>query len=140
MDKARQSIAGRWLRLSRERRLLLAEAIAVLAAASAAVRWLPFRRAVGLGSRRLGRHAPSHDVLWAIEAAARAAPWRAVCFQKGLAVQWMLRRRGVDARLHYGIGRDEDGELHAHVWVAEGELIIIGGDEAARFKRVASFP
>lgn len=145
MAKAKPSLLGRWRRLSPARRLLLTEAFAALAAASAAVRWLPFKRAVRLGSRRLSGAAvtPATDlaeIRWSVEAAARAAPWRAVCFQKGLALQWMARRRGVDAQLHYGIGKDAGGDLQAHVWVANGEAIIIGGEEAEQVRRVATFP
>jgi hypothetical protein len=32
-------------------------------------------------------------------------PWTPVCIQRGLAAQWMLRRRGIDARLHLRTGR-----------------------------------
>ena len=124
--------------------MLLAEAVAALAAASAAIRWLPFKRAVRLGSRRLAGAGRGSDDLaelrWSIEAAARAAPWRAMCFQKGLALQWMLRRRGIDAQLHYGIGTDEQGELLAHVWVADGDDIVIGGEETDKVRRVATYP
>lgn len=145
MHRARPSLIGRWRRLSAARRLLLAEAVAALAAASAAIRWLPFKRAIRLGSRRLSGapERPAADlaeIRWSIEAAARAAPWRAVCFQQGLALQWMARRRGVDAQLHYGIGKDENGELLAHVWVADGEAIIIGGEGAEQVRRVATYP
>ena len=144
MAKARPTLIGRWRRLGARRRLLLAEAFAVLAAASTAIRWLPFRRAVRLGSRRIAGAGRSPEEVaelrWSVEAAARAAPWRAVCFQKGLALQWMLRRRGIDAQLHYGIGTDDEGELLAHVWVADGENIVIGGEEAEQVRRVATFP
>lgn len=51
----------------------------------------------------------------------------------------MLRRRGVDAVLHYGIAREEAGELQAHVWVAAGDAIVVGGAEAPNFKCVAKF-
>ena len=87
-----------------------------------------------------GDAAAVRDACWAVEAAARRVPWRTVCFQKGLALHWMLRRRGVDARLHYGIGHDETGELEAHVWVAAGGTVLIGGLEAPRFNLVATFP
>ena len=63
-----------------------------------------------------------------------------MCIQQGLALQWMLRRRGVDARLHYGIAKDERGELQAHVWVAAGGEVVIGGAEAPQFKCVATYP
>ena len=133
----------RWRRLGWTRRILLIEAIVALSAASAAVRLLPFKRAVRLGSRTLAAPegaASTGEASWAIETAARNVPWRAMCIQKGIALQWMLRRRGIDAMLHYGVGRDDAGELEAHVWVAAGDRVVIGGDEAPRFRVVATFP
>ena len=93
-------------RLGRERRGLLVEAVGALALSCAAVAFLPFRRAIRLGSvsPAPGRSGSVSDCVWAIEAAARRTPLRAVCIQKGLALQRMLRRRGADARLHYGRG------------------------------------
>lgn len=138
-----RNLFGRWARLSQPRRGMLVEAVAALAAASAAIRLLPFKQAVRLGSRPLASKRATDqtdDACWAIEAAARRVPWRAVCIQKGVALQWMLRRRGVDARLHYGVARDQAGGIEAHVWVAAGDRVVIGGDEAERFPRVATFP
>ena len=138
-----RDVITRWRRLGRLRQLLLIEAVAALGAAAAAIRLLPFKRAVRLGSRPLpGKSAAqvSPDLAWSVEAAARRVPWRALCFQKALALQWMLRRRGVDARLHYGLAHDPAGELEAHVWVAADGRVIIGGDEATRFRRVATYP
>jgi hypothetical protein len=140
---ARSKLIHRWRGLDRQRRMLLVEATVALAAASAAVRFLPFKRAVRLGSRHLPSAVTgdmSAQVRWAVEAASRRAPWRSVCFQKGLALQWMLRRRGADATLHYGIARAENGELSAHVWVVEGDRILIGGEQAPNFRSVATFP
>jgi len=137
------NLFDRWNRLSGPRKRLLAEAVVALGAASAAVRLMPFKRAVRLGSRPLGENETGRltgDASWAVETAARYVPWRTVCFQKGIALQWMLRRRGVDARLHYGVGRDEAGDLRAHVWVAADDRVIIGGEEAQRFQQVATFP
>lgn len=138
-----RDVIARWRRLGRPRQLLLIEAVGALGAASAAIRLLPFKRAVRLGSRPLpGTSAVqvSPDLIWSVEAAARRVPWRAMCIQKGIALQWMLRRRGVDAMLHYGIAHDRSGELEAHVWVVAEGRVIIGGEEAPRFHRVATFP
>lgn len=138
-----RSLFSRWMRLDWRRRLLLAEAVVAVAAAAAALRFVPFNRAVRLGARRMGPANANNtlaDVRWAVEAAARRSRWRAVCFQQGLAVQWMLRRRGIDAMLHYGIARDSEGELESHVWVAAGDTVVIGGAEAPRFKCVAKYP
>ena len=139
----RPNLLSRWKRLGRPRQALLVEAAAALAVASGALRLLPFKRAVRLGSTPLAEDQASSvigDARWAVDAASRNLPWRTVCIQKGIALQWMLRRRGVDARLHYGVALDGAGELEAHVWVAEGDQVIIGGEEAPRFQRVATFP
>ena len=130
-------------RLGRERRGLLMEAASALALACAAVAFLPFRRAIRLGSVESapGRSGSVSDCAWAVEAAARRLPLRAFCIQKGLALQRMLRRRGFDARLHYG-ARNEvpPGRLHAHVWVSvEGE-VVMGGSERPDFAELAVFP
>lgn len=141
---SKRSLISRWARLDRQRQALLAEALLAVAGASAAIRLREFKRAIRMGSLPLTRQKAASDITddvrWAVETAARNVPWRAMCIQQGLALQWMLRRRGVDARLHYGIGRDEIGELQAHVWVAAGDSVVIGGDEAPRFKCVATFP
>jgi hypothetical protein len=80
------------------------------------------------------------NVRWAIDAATRRLPWNPVCFQRGLAAQWMLRRRGVDARLHYGLTNDDRAALRAHVWVEVLGETLVGGEEAGEYVRVATFP
>ena len=141
---SKRSLISRWARIGRQRQALLIEALLALTAASAAIRLRAFNRAIRMGSLALtdppAARDITEDVRWAVETAARNVPWRAMCIQQGLALQWMLRRRGVDARLHYGIARDEIGELQAHVWVAAGDAVVIGGAEAERFKCVATFP
>ena len=140
----KHNLISRWVRLGRRRQALLIEALVALAGATAAVRLRAFKRAIRMGSLQLADRPASrdaiHDVRWAVETAARNVPWRAMCIQQGLALQWMLRRRGIDARLHYGIAHDEISELQAHVWVAVGDSVVVGGAEASRFTRVAIFP
>jgi hypothetical protein len=125
--------------------LLLVEAIAALAAAAAAIRFLSFRRAVGFGAVPLGEPREDAtalaDVLsWSVEAAARVVPFRTVCFQQGLALQRMARRRGIDARLHYAIGKDETDLLAAHVWVSADGRALIGEQHDNIFMTVATYP
>jgi hypothetical protein len=123
---------------------MLAEALAALTLASLAIALLPFRRVAAAASAR-GPKAARTDpeavrrARSAVTGWSRRVPWRTVCFQKGLAVHWMLRRRGVPSVLLYGARRDGDG-LAAHVWVdVEGETVI-GGDEAPNFACLARFP
>ena len=127
-------------RLSPAERLLLAEAAVTLCLAALAIRLLPFRRTVGFGAISLGSKAglPLPSLLWAIDAAARRMPFRAACFERGLAAQRMLRRRGQDARLHYGVAPGE--RLQAHVWVTLRGTIVEGAATAARHTEVGAWP
>ena len=134
---------ARFRRLGSERRRLLARAVVTLSAASAAVAWLPFRRAIRFGLAGAGQTpiSAAEDCVWAVEAAARRLPWRTMCIEKGLAVQRLLRAGGIDARLHYGVRQQaETAGLNAHVWVTVDGRAIIGGEEADGFAEVASYP
>lgn len=111
----------RWQRFARRgagQRRLLAEAALDLAWAALLCRLLPFGRAIRSGAVPLGQSG-AHGIDPIVRAVAQAAavmPFRAVCLQQALACQIMLRRRGVEARLHYGVAIGE--RLEAHVWVA----------------------
>jgi hypothetical protein len=137
--------AGSFVRLRRlegRRRWLLLRAAGLLGVSSAMVALFPFQRAIRFGSLALHDGPVSiGDVVWAVEAAARRVPWRAMCIEKGLAVQRMLRSGGVDAILHYGARHGPDGgRLEAHVWVSVGGDTILGGEQAADFAELATFP
>ena len=140
---AKSTILRRWQRVGGDRRRLLVRAALVLAAASAAVALLPFRRAIRFGSVGRGRGRAqfrANEYVWAVETAARYLPLRTMCIEKGLAVQRLLRRSGSDARLHYGARHDpETGRLQAHVWVSLDDVIVIGGDDSSRFAEVATY-
>jgi hypothetical protein len=133
----------RFRQLTGERRRLLLRAACVLSAASAVVALFPFRRSIRFGSIPLGRARPSlaTDCVWAVEIVARRLPWRAMCIEKGLAVQRMLRSSGVDAVLHYGARLSlQMRQLEAHVWVTVDGHTIIGGEEADDFAPIAVYP
>jgi hypothetical protein len=132
--------------------LLAAEAALWLAAAGVALRVLTFARlaalASGRGGERRARRRPASPgftpqaeaarIGWAVAAAAGRAPWRALCFERGLAAHFMLRRRGRPSTLYYGARAGE--ALDAHVWVRLGEADVVGGEEAAAFAILATFP
>ena len=133
-------------RTSWRERLLLAEAIAAIGAAPAAIRLLPFRTLAARLSRFQGRQGPRapaafvESAAWAVRASAPFLPWRSVCFQRGLALHWMLRRRGVPTVLHYGVGQGSGKGLSAHVWVSLDGEILIGGEEAEGHACLATYP
>jgi hypothetical protein len=127
-------------------RRLLVEALPALALASLAVKLAPFRRVAAWASRwgRGGGGGADEAFLrkarWSVDAWARRVPWRTVCFQKGLALHFMLRRRGIASVLHYGVRQEAEAGLKAHVWVTVDGRFAIGGEEAPGFACLATFP
>ena len=133
--------------LSGVNKLVLAEALATLALVSLAIRLLPFRTVVKWAKAGAAAPAMTADektmvirCRWAVEKWAERVPWRTVCFQKGLALHIMLRRRGIDSTLHYGVMQNAEDGLKAHVWISESGLIVMGGEIAADYQELASFP
>ncbi len=144
--------AGFWTKLRRcdwQDRAALAEALALLVVASALLRLLPFRL-VGRLASATAAAAPddarrTHAVAlvrWAVDRAAKRSPLRAMCIERGLAAAWMLRRRGIDATLFYGVAprREGRGGIEAHVWVQHRGLDVSGTPEPGRYAVLATFP
>lgn len=124
---------------------LLVETALALTGASLAITVLPFRYiARGASASRTARHPQDPAIIRragrAVDALSRRLPWKTVCFQKGLALHWMLRRRGVTSLLHYGVDRDAERGLRAHVWVSVAGDNVMGGELAAEFACLAVFP
>jgi hypothetical protein len=121
-------------------------AVIALVLASAAVSLLPFRflaKSAAFGGAKAGRNnsdrAAATRIALAVESASRQLPWRTMCIQKSMALQWMLRLGGFPSLLHFGIGPDNDG-LSAHLWVSLDGDILIGEEAVARHAQVATFP
>lgn len=118
MSRARaRTLVRRFWRTAGSRKALLAEAAFFLALSRAALVGVPFRRiARRLGTLvapsalpvQAGRHRlpdQAHiatDVGWAVTAAARHLPFKAVCLPQAIAAKLMLERRGVACILHLG--------------------------------------
>jgi hypothetical protein len=135
----------RWRDLGTVNRRLLAEALPALLIASAAIRLVPFRRLATRASRRASGDREADEAFlrklrWAVDRWGDKLPWRALCFERGLAVHQMLRRRGIRSVLHYGVSREGEAGIAAHVWVTVRGRAVIGGEEAPRFACVARFP
>ena len=114
--------------------------------AGVALRLTTFARLAATAGRPLARIRQEDADLdaarigWAVDAVARRAPWTPLCFERGLAAHFMLRRRGRDSTLCYGARNDEVLGPSAHVWVRLDERDVIGGEEAPRFALLARFP
>ena len=125
----------------------MAEAMLCLAAARLGTLVLPFRW-IAAFSTTTGRRSPLppdrrgvpiRAIVGVVTVAARHTRFRAACLQQALAVQYMLRRRGVETALNFGVSHDADGAIAAHAWVSDGDAVIIGGP-VGRFARLAQFP
>jgi hypothetical protein len=135
-------------RLGRNNWLALIEALWTLIAASLVIRLLPFKRTVEMmqGQTRkpeLDSFANQRSISrcrWAVTFWADRVPWRAVCFQRGLALHLMLRRRGIASMLHYGVAQGGEKGLRAHVWITALGEPVLGVREADGFTCLATFP
>jgi hypothetical protein len=61
---------------------------------------------------------------------AGVSPVSLVCLPRALAAGWMLRRRGVSGRLHFGARRDEHGVISTHAWCEVSGQEVTGYPEA----------
>lgn len=60
----------------------------------------------------------------AIERAAENGPIRTTCLERAVALDWLLRSRGIaSGRIRVGV-RWYDGQFLAHAWVELGELVL----------------
>jgi hypothetical protein len=128
-----------FLRAQPDRRAMALEAVPLLARANRMVASRPFPETISFGLVPLGIPV-GVDVTalsQTVSAVARRMPFRALCFEQGLTVQRMLRRRGVPAQLHYGIAA-ADG-LKAHVWISVAGTIVHGGELAPAYGEVAQW-
>jgi hypothetical protein len=93
--------------------------------------------------------APLRDNPWPKGARARAVrrsilkvaerlPWRSTCLVRALASRTLLRRRGIDCVIHFGVMRS-DGKLIAHAWCEADGGVVCGGDETEKYTHLAGF-
>lgn len=133
-------------------RALLLEAIIWLALARVALALFPFRvvaahlgdvcqPAVAASKLASSGGDPKHaDVAravgWAVRLMAGKAPFRAVCLQQGVAAKMMLRRRGIQSALHFGVARNPAG-LDAHAWLDTAGAKVTGYPVGKEFTELA---
>ena len=71
---------------------------------------------------------------------ARHVPFPAVCLPQAMALQWMLRRRGVSSRLVFGARRKaQDSGLDFHAWLTVGGECVIGAGEVETYAALPPF-
>ena len=85
--------------------------------------------------RRLSRGAAR-----VVRRVARHVPFPAVCLPQAIALQWILRRRGVKSRLVFGARHKAQGTgLDFHAWLTVGGKCVIGGGELETYAALPPF-
>lgn len=86
--------------------------------------WLAKVGAANLDSRPVN-WITIHNVARSVRSCSRYVP-HASCLTQALATQTLLRLRGLDSQLRFGVDKDENRKLIAHAWVESNGKIIIG--------------
>jgi hypothetical protein len=68
---------------------------------------------------------------WAVSSVSRYVP-RATCLTQALALHVLLRRAGLQSRIHIGVAK-EGGRFEAHAWVESQDKVVIGDHELKRY-------
>ncbi len=130
-----------FLRLPLRQQAVALEATAWLTLAYVLVRHIPMRRWRGRLNGSFaeapdppGWRRPTRAVGRMVRRVARRLPFDAACLPRAMAMQWMLRRRGVCSRLVFGARRTEPDRPNAyHAWLTvEGEPVM-GARQAGAF-------
>ncbi len=150
VDRRRRALPGALV--SHADRILYLEALLLFPLIAASLRML------GLGRTRSWLHtvskfgrprrAESHADLAAhtaevVAAAAATGPYQPSCLRHALALETVLRQRGVDAELKLGVRRPA-GEFSAHAWVEHNGVALASnpdpGSPHETYSVLASFP
>ena len=133
---------------SRGHRRLLCEALVSLAVARLAIVCLPFRTiAAWMGTS--GAQSPAsaspeetssaQQIGWAVGALGRRVPWDGRCFAQALAAIYMLRRRGLEGTISFGVQHGSSAGIEAHAWVRLGSSVVAGESGYEQFRTLATF-
>ena len=82
----------------------------------------------GRGISRLDEPNIVSQIIWALSAASRRLLGKDTCLPQAMAARVMFNRFGVPAKIKFGVKKSAGGELQAHAWVINGDVILIGGD------------
>jgi hypothetical protein len=131
----------RFRRLGGPQRRIVLAAITALTATWLSLRFLGFRRSNALFARFMppsinrvddgSASLPPQEIARLTYATARSLPLVSNCLDRSLALCWLLRRRGIAARLRIG-ARKDGAQLKAHAWVESDGVALGDADEEHR--------
>jgi len=113
--------------LSWAERRLLAKSAVLVAGVRLILAFVPFRRLYPIMERATSgpRDSPwdreaaaeiAHTVARMVEMASRNSVGQPTCLHRSIAVWWLLRRRGLESELRFGVRKRGEG-FEAHAWV-----------------------
>ena len=129
-------------------KVLLLEALVLLALARAAVLLLPFRWVARLLGKQeaqtavleaAGRTADVRRVAVMVRRASKNVPWTSKCLDQALAAKVMLAHRRISTTVYFGVNHDRQGRLAAHAWLRSGNLYVTGGAIRGRYTIINTF-
>lgn len=128
MKRIRSTVL-RYLRIGR----LLCKTYLLLNVIRLGLWWLDFPRlqawVAKLSHRPSGNGLPSaygwHSVVWAINHATNYSPGGAKCLARALTAEILLKRRGYQPELRYGVFKSPTEAFQAHAWIElQGQTIL----------------
>ncbi len=125
----------KFVSLSPAERRLLVTVVLLLTLIRLGLKLLPFRTLWRLLSKGgpifigcfEGYDAGPDRIAWAVTVAGRYVLGVRPCLAQALTAQLLLRWQGCPARLHFGVARDDRGQVQAHAWVEANGRVVIGG-------------
>ena len=138
----------RYLATSPSRKFLLVEALFALAIARMAMALVPFRSiAAWLGTAGAQSAATAtfdelqtaEEIGWAVGVLGRRVPWDGRCLAQALAATGMLRRRGLEGTVTFGVREGASAGFDAHAWLRMGSRVVTGGAGYQQFRAFTTF-
>jgi hypothetical protein len=136
------SILARYLRLPARRKRTLHAALAWLILSRIGLVFLPLptlQRRFSKISKQSLTGVTLDELRWAALAAARRVPGTK-CLARALALQALMVRAGMPARLCIGVAKQSGGALEAHAWVLHEGEPVFDEPELERYSLLSVFP
>ena len=125
----------RLLRLTRQQRYLLFQALVITCVMRLALSFLPLQKVQRLGKRISALtegSAGADEIVGAVHRAARLIPG-SNCLLQALAAQMLLIRHGYRPRLTIGVQKTKPDGFNAHAWITCSGEILMGGQHAQNY-------
>jgi hypothetical protein len=139
-----------WKSFTAGQKLILLEALFFLTLAKLGVKLLPFKQLAKLiGSKAEGYINQDLEikkldqlrlVRQMIGVASRNVFWSSVCLDQAIAAKWMLNRRKIKSRLHFGVLKDKqenENILKAHAWLIVNKDFLVTGWVDNHYQEIA---